>query len=411
MTFSAPDSSAPDRSAPDRLQNVSPLGLRARQAFALMRERTRANDLGLAVSGGSDSLALLALAAEHARAAGYQRLVCATVDHGLRPEAAGEAEMVARVCTRLGLEHHTLRWRPAAAGRVTQALARQARHRLLALWAKQQALGAIALGHTQDDRIETFLMRARQGSGWYGLAGPAPLSPSPVWPEGEGVWLMRPLLAFTRADLRVLLKAHNLSWAEDPSNANPRFERVRMRALSARLSPVRRQGIIAMMDRLAWLRASVMAEALGLVETLETDARGALILPFELRASVSMQAWRRFLEAIVMTVGGAQRAPRTAALDRLIGWIDAPEGRPAGEPDGPRALDPEERLSPAATRRFGLGGAIIGVRAGRYLVFSPAPPRRGRPRPPKQPDDGDAESWRARARALLAPWDLRLLAA
>jgi len=410
VTFSAPDSSAPDRSAPDRPQNLQPLGLRARQAFALLRERTGLADLGLAVSGGSDSLALLALATEHARAAGYQRLVCATVDHGLRPEAAGEAKRVARVCARLGLEHHTLQWRPAAAGRVTQALARQARHRLLALWAKQQALGAIALGHTQDDRIETFLMRARQGSGWYGLAGPAPFSPSPVWPEGEGVWLMRPLLAFARADLRVLLRAHNLSWTDDPSNANARFERVRMRALSARLSPARRQSIIAMMDRLAGLRASVMAEALRLVETLEADASGAFILPLELRATVSMHAWRRFLEAMIMTAGGTQSAPRTAALERLIGWIDAAHGGQAGGPDGPPALEPEGPLRPSALRRTSLGGAIIGVRAGRHLVFSTAPPRRGRPSPPKQPEDGDPDSRRARARALLAPWDLRLLA-
>jgi tRNA(Ile)-lysidine synthase len=133
--------------------------------------------LGLAVSGGSDSLSLLVLAVEWARDRG-RGVVAATVDHGLRPEALAEAEGVAAICAQLGVPHDILTWSHfgRSGGAPGQAEARRARHALLAGWALARDVGIIALGHTRDDRIETFLMRARQGSGWHGLAGPLAFS-------------------------------------------------------------------------------------------------------------------------------------------------------------------------------------------------------------------------------------------
>ena len=122
---------------------------------------------------------MLVLAADMAARAGVS-LCAASVDHGLRPEAAGEAAAVAALCERLGVEHATLCWERTKSGTVSQDAARRARHRLLGDWARQRGAGVVALGHTRDDRLETFLMRVRQGSGWHGLAG---LLPRPRGPK------------------------------------------------------------------------------------------------------------------------------------------------------------------------------------------------------------------------------------
>lgn len=327
-------------------------------------------------------MALLALAADHARAAGYTSVITASVDHGLRPEAADEALRVARACAAMGIEHETLRWAPDASGPVGQERARLARHALLAGWARRRGIAQVALGHTRDDRIETFLMRARQGSGWYGLAGPMPTAPSPAWPEGEGVTLVRPLLAFGREELRAELGARGLGWIEDPSNANVRFERVRMRTLAAAMGAAQRERIIAIMDRLAMLRTGVQTQAHGLLSELQPGASGEYAIALAAQGRVGAEAWRRFIEAMVMTAGQSAAPPRSDALARLVGRIAAGD--------------------PALGRGVTLGGARIRVRKGGLLAFSPAPPRRGDP-PPSAP------AWN-RAAALLSPTNLAMLA-
>ena len=130
----------------------------------------------------------------------------------------------------------------------------------------RHGIAVIALGHTRDDRIETFLMRARQGSGWHGLAGPLPSGPSPVWPEGRGLRLIRPLLAFGREDLRAELRQRaalpgSRILRTRPSGSNgcgcARWPGAWMRK-------PRRQAL-RVMDSLAQMRAAVLAEArLGL---------------------------------------------------------------------------------------------------------------------------------------------------
>lgn len=327
-------------------------------------------------------MALLALAADHARAAGYAGVIATTVDHGLRPEAADEAVRVRRACAAMGIEHETLRWRPDASGPVGQERARLARHALLAGWARRRGIAHVALGHTRDDRIETFLMRARQGSGWYGLAGPMPTAPSPAWPEGEGLTLVRPLLAFRREELREELGVRGLAWIDDPSNSNTRFERVRMRTLAAAMSKASRDGIVAIMDRLAILRTAVQTQAHGLLSELQPGADEEQAIVLAAQGRVGAEAWRRFIEAMVMTAGSGAAPPRSDALARLVARIAAGD--------------------PALGRGVTLGGARIRVRERGSLAFGLAPPRRGDPTPA-------APVW-SRAAALLSPANLALLA-
>jgi tRNA(Ile)-lysidine synthase len=326
-------------------------------------------------------MALLALAADHAHAAGYAGITAATVDHGLRPEAAAEALHVQRACEAMGVAHEILTWTPDTDGHVGQERARMARHALLASWARRRGISHIALGHTRDDRIETFLMRARQGSGWYGLAGPMPTAPCPAWPEGEGITLVRPLLALGREELRGELRSRQLPWIDDPSNANTRFERVRMRALAAALSPQHRDRIIAVMDHLAILRTAAQAQAHGLLAQLQPGTGDEQVIALAVKGHVGAEAWRRFIEAMVMTAGGGAGPPRADALARLVARIAV------ADPDLARGVT--------------LGGALFRVRDGAYLAFGHAPPRRGQPAPA-------ATVWN-RAGQLLAPADLALL--
>jgi tRNA(Ile)-lysidine synthase len=178
--------------------------------------------LGVAVSGGPDSLALLQLAA----AARPGDVEAATVDHGLRPESAGEAAMVAQFCERLAVPHATLtvRWREPPVTAI-QERARRERYRLLGFWAEERGLGAIATAHHADDQAETLLMRLMRGAGARGLAGMRPRSIAP----GTEVRLLRPLLGWRRSELERICADSEITPIADPSNSDEKFERVRMR--------------------------------------------------------------------------------------------------------------------------------------------------------------------------------------
>lgn len=178
--------------------------------------------LGIAVSGGPDSLALLVLAAR----ARPGRIEAATVDHGLRAEAAREAEFVARVCATLGVPHSILNigWSKVPETAI-QERARQQRYRLLGYWAEERALDALATAHHADDQAETLLMRLARGSGVRGLAAMRPRSIAP----GSHLRLVRPLLTWRRAELERVCALAGLAPVDDPSNRDERFERVRIR--------------------------------------------------------------------------------------------------------------------------------------------------------------------------------------
>jgi len=175
--------------------------------------------LGLAVSGGPDSVALLLLAA----AALPGRVEAATVDHGLRDESAQEARDVARLCERLGVPHEILRVE-VAPGNV-QAEARRARYAALAGWMEARGLGALATAHHADDQAETLLLRLNRASGVAGLASTRARG---NLPETE-LPLLRPLLGWRREELAEVVRAAGLTAAQDPSNLDDRFDRARLR--------------------------------------------------------------------------------------------------------------------------------------------------------------------------------------
>ncbi len=180
----------------------------------------------VAVSGGSDSIALLMLASAWAQRADVD-LQVVTVDHGLRPEAAAEAAFTASVSEGLELPHITLAWEGIKPSTGISSSARNARYRLMEQFASDIDVSVILTAHTADDQAETILMRNARSSNFSqgrGLSGMARTTQLP-----SGTKLVRPLLGVTRAALRSYLKELNQSWIEDPSNHDETFERVRVR--------------------------------------------------------------------------------------------------------------------------------------------------------------------------------------
>lgn len=190
-----------------------------------------ATGFALAVSGGADSLALLHLFHDWHEAAGDSRPVMVfTVDHGLRPEAAEEAVFVEAEAAKCAFPHQTLKWTQGAVASRIQERAREARYGLLTDACHEAGLSHLLLAHHLDDQAETVLMRALKGSGVDGLA--AMRRETVV----HGITALRPLLNCRKSELQAYLEGYGVTWIDDPSNLDPRFERVRMRALLDHIS-------------------------------------------------------------------------------------------------------------------------------------------------------------------------------
>lgn len=214
--------------SPQQAEPTAPItAAEATLLFAPLATETR---LLAAVSGGPDSVALLALLAEWAAVPGRPKLHGATVDHDLRAGSAGEARQVAALCDERGMPHATLTWAGEKPVSRLQELARGARYRLLAAEAQRLGGAVVVTAHTLDDQAETLLMRMARGSGPAGLAGMRAST------RRHGITIARPLLGVTKARLIETLRVRGLGFAEDPSNRDLRFERVRWRALAPALA-------------------------------------------------------------------------------------------------------------------------------------------------------------------------------
>ncbi len=273
-----------------------------------------ADRIGVAVSGGSDSMATLALMARN------HRVEAVTVDHGLRPEAAAEADFVARFCASLDVPHTTLRWSgPEATGNLMDQ-ARQARLSLIADWARGRGIAQVALGHTADDQAETFLMRLGRAAGSAGLAGMRE-----QFEEGGVLWF-RPFLRQSRAELRAYLTRQGIGWIEDPSNDNPRFDRVKARRALKALRPlgITVERLNETVHHLAMAESALGFALRRLVEAHVTTPAGDVVIDargFQREIDPEMQ--RRLINAALLWVSGADYPPRAAKVtDFLMTWRD-----------------------------------------------------------------------------------------
>lgn len=315
----------------------TPLSQRFADAMGQLLGPDFPSDLGLAVSGGGDSMAMLYLAHNWTRSYGI-RLWVVTVDHGLRPESAVEAEMVAEECAALGWPHATLRWHWDGTGNVQDA-ARRARLSLIDQW--RGDLRHVLFAHTLDDQAETVLMRLARGSGVDGLScmaafrevaphavnvpaleaaqidGVAPCRDNVI----PGYTMLRPCLEMHRSQLRHYLTVLKGRWVEDPSNNNRDFERVRVRQLLKHLGE---EGITATVlsdtaRRMARARDGLKARLVDAVRSLSSAAPlGQVRIDRDGFAALDEETRLRMLTAGLCYVAGAEYRPRVASSEALL---------------------------------------------------------------------------------------------
>ncbi|MDZ4096890.1 MAG: tRNA lysidine(34) synthetase TilS, partial [Paracoccaceae bacterium] len=242
-----------------------------------------------------------------------------TVDHGLRPEAAAEARMVAQICAALGVEHDTLRWDHGAIAGNVQDQARRARYGLIADWARAKGITHVAVGHTADDNAETVLLGLAREAGLDGLCGMRPR-----WQEAGLEW-GRPFLAQTRADLRRYLGARGIGWIDDPSNEDDHYTRVRARKVLAALAPlgITSAGLNAVAGHLASVRASMDWALAGAVAQIVRTEAGEVIVDRAGFDALPAEFARRLVIAALRWVSGAGYAPRAAAVQRVQEAVQA----------------------------------------------------------------------------------------
>ncbi len=308
------------------------------------------------VSGGSDSLALMLLLRDWAKASRRPPPVVLCVDHGLRPEAKAEARKVVRWAKQAGLKAHVL----AEAGNKPprsdiEAAARSLRYRLMGAFAKKNGLAAVYVAHTHDDQAETFLMRLARGSGVDGLAAMQSLAPYPDR-DFSGLALVRPLLGLTRRALRDYLEAAGHPWLDDPMNADPRFHRVRIRnawpqMAALGLTPER---MVEAATHLGRARAAleIVSEAV-LVRACRPHRSGILVDSAALTGAPPELALRA-LASILMLVSQNPYRPRFERLSALLAALTE------GSAGGGRTLHGcRIGRAPKAAQVFGVGTFLV----------------------------------------------------
>jgi tRNA(Ile)-lysidine synthase len=260
--------------------------------------------LAVGFSGGGDSLALLILTLDWARAHG-RTVVAMTVDHQLNPASAAWTADAAAKARALGAEARALAWTGAKPITGLSAAARTARHALLADAARAAGARVLLLGHTTDDLAEAALMRAEGST----VSDPREWSPSPAWPEGRGVFVLRPLLAMGRGEIRDWLTARGEAWLDDPANEDPRSARARARrdlqqnGLSSRTSAQREDPGPPEAPRSASIPYLRFAMS-GMAE------HGYLVLPRTAPAA--------HVAAACLCAAGTSQPPRGERLQRLV---------------------------------------------------------------------------------------------
>ncbi|WP_232897170.1 tRNA lysidine(34) synthetase TilS [Pontibaca salina] len=269
--------------------------------------------IGVAVSGGGDSVALLHLLTRCFDDREVT-LFAATVNHGLRPEAAQEAEDVARLAQQLGISHQILHWHGWGGRGNMQDRARRARYELLADWAKNNEISMVATGHTIDDQAETVLMRLARASGVDGLSAMAERTPL------SGITLIRPMLKQSRADLRDYLRRQGLCWAEDPGNEDLAYDRIRVRKA---LGVLHSLGLTA--PKLAQVAANMQSARDALKQQTYSAALqiaaidgGDVVFALPEFRSLPDEVARRLLGQAIRWVGGGDYLPRRVPLQAAV---------------------------------------------------------------------------------------------
>jgi tRNA(Ile)-lysidine synthase len=267
---------------------------RVQAALDRRLDPTSTAPIAVGFSGGGDSLALLRMTLDWARARG-RPVLSLTVDHQLQPASAAWTREAVAKASALGAHARALAWTGNKPATGLSAAARRARHALLATAAREAGAKVLLLGHTADDIAEAAAMRAEGSS----VSDPRDWAPSPAWPEGRGVMLLRPLLDQRRADLRAWLDGQGETWLDDPANDDPRSARARARQALAGAAP------------------PIVTSEPRVPPAFEGDPLGVIRLRRDVAAA--------HLAAACLCAAGTDRPPRGERLERLVARLRAGE--------------------------------------------------------------------------------------
>lgn len=337
-------------------------------------------EIAVAVSGGSDSMALLHLARQWGQESGA-RLTVLTVDHGLRTESTAEARQVGVWARALGLDHHVLVWVGPHPSAGMQEAARQARYALLADWCRTHGVLHLLVAHQRDDQAETVMIRLLDGSGIDGLAGMAAAT------VRHGIRIVRPLLDMPRSRLQATLRQAGVAWFDDPSNDDTAYARTEARRF-LKADPADEAagdwtGLLVRMARTMGRLRTVRARALDrwLSGCVVVHDSGYAAIPCNEFVALPHEAAAAVLGRVLACVSGRSYPPGRGALGRL--------GRAL-------LLDPE------------CGGTLSGCRVSFHrgsLLVSREGPRGGRRPFETHLGPGTTVTWDHRFSVSLAPDD------
>ncbi len=287
-----------------------------KRAVERLAGRLPGRRIGVGVSGGGDSVALVRML-QPLHEAGHCTVVVLHVDHGWRPESGSEAEWVGCLAERLGMEFFGVALAKTDGNKVSEAAARAGRLAAFARAVEEHALDAVALGHTADDQVETLLMRIIRGTSLQGLGGIRERRRVRI--GGKPLRLWRPLLGFSRAELRGFLEEIGQEWLEDPSNASSRFLRNRIRNELVPILENLRPGIAGRICPLAedLQAASKLISALSSRRAAASD-EGAIALSAKHPDFLLREILRRWL---IRRLKAGE--PSRALLDRLAELVRA----------------------------------------------------------------------------------------
>jgi tRNA(Ile)-lysidine synthase len=344
----------------------SPFDLAAGEMDARL-ERGVDAPVAVAFSGGGDSLALLLAAHAWARRRG-RRLIALTVDHGLQADSRAWSAWCAERAAGLGLAHQTLNWAGDKPNAGLAAAARAARHGLIAEAARAAGARVILFGHTADDVLEAEAMR---GDG-LAVGSPRVWSPSPVWPEGRNLFILRPLLGARRSALRDWLASQGERCIDDPANDDLRQPRARARALLAAVGG-RRPAPAATLDLAPMFAAARFGHS------------GDMTMPLETLAAAPEPERRRFLDAAIASVAGGERITHGPFFFRL-----------------------RDRVGRGETFVSTVGGALTASDGEGLAIVRETGDRRSRPTPTLALEPGNAVVWDGRFEVRAREPGLRL---
>ncbi|MBE8191759.1 MAG: tRNA lysidine(34) synthetase TilS [Alphaproteobacteria bacterium] len=288
-----------------------------------LRGITPSPHYALAVSGGRDSMALVALAAKAQKLKNAPRFSVLSVNHGLRTAAADEVRQVAQICATLDLAHYTLKAKQALPKTGVQQAARHLRYGLMAQWCAHHKAGALVVAHHLQDQAETILMRLAHNSGIAGLGGMTARQ-TLATPYGD-IILVRPFLAHAREDLEAVVRRAKLLWSDDPTNTDTQYERVRWRQLLPQLEEagLSAQVLTALAAQCQVVSAGVNAQAAQwLADYAAYNPYGFFEIDRPAFAIIAPSLQKRIVQGLVQWLGGGDYAPASSQVEGLLAALD-----------------------------------------------------------------------------------------